>query len=272
MKVHLKDLFVPYETRIGILQHLCAWDIAKLDSYLENFLSTEERVVYINPTRDLFNNLAELDALLKAGMRIILLGNDVAQLYSRLRDPARHSEAIRRKRLQIYIVGLFPTSIRDEAILDRMIKFCAWDEPDVDRVAYDKASFRAIQGQRPDGMFIMSFGINVVGGRLEDRGFWGLSARTPDQSIDVRVYVPSFSDRILGQAVVKFVDLSRLSGRGSRFRRTQALRAFVRVYIRKYSFESAICFNVTEGMVKDSEQMSLLIQFAHTRSVMEVWI
>lgn len=169
-------------------------------------MDEKERRAYINPVRDLFNHPAELDSLLEAELKIVLLGNDVAYLKERLKDPTRYLlRAKSLKRLQIYILGLFPVRLRDQAVLDRILKFCVWDKPDPDRITYDKAAFKAIQAQRLNGMFMMSFGKIIDGGRIEDRGLWSLSRQAPDQSIDLRVYTPCFKDRAFGQVVLSLV-------------------------------------------------------------------
>ena len=87
---NLLHLLTPYEIRRGILQHLSAWDIAKLDLVLGHMLDRQEREIYLKPARDLFHDLQEMQFLIAAGMKIVLLGNDVPFLHQRLEDPIRY--------------------------------------------------------------------------------------------------------------------------------------------------------------------------------------
>lgn len=70
----LMDILVPYETRKSLLMCLSAYDIAKLDLSLNHILDKTERQIYLNPMRDLFWNVPEMNTLLQEGMQLMLLG------------------------------------------------------------------------------------------------------------------------------------------------------------------------------------------------------
>lgn len=271
-RVQFSDLFVPYEARIGILQRLCAWDLVKLELSMGGLLDEKERSAYIHPVRDLFHDPAELDSLVEVGLKIVLLGNDVAYLNERLKDPARYLRAKSAKRLQIYIVGLFPTCLRDQAVLNRLLKICVWDKPDLDRVAYDEAALQAIRAQHPNSMFMMSFGKTIDGRRIEDRGIWSLGHQAPDHSIDLRVYTPCFKDRAFGQAVVSPAELPRLSGHSRGARRMWLMWEFIRIFTRTYSLESAVYLNAKHQNAKGRNLKPLQVRFAHTENLIQIFI
>jgi hypothetical protein len=228
MTVCLFDLFVPYEPRKCILQHLSAWDVAKLDVFLGRVLDEQEREVYINPIRDLFYHVSKLNALLEEGMKLVFLGDDVARLKERLKYPERYAKGKHASRkLQIYLLGMFPVQLRNGHVLDKMLHFCAWGSPHPDRVNYDKASFVVIKSGRSNTVFMMSFGVSILGGRIEDRGFWYSAPETPDSSVSLRVYVPCFRDRMLGEAIVRPPELSGILGCTLNFRSLRAAWAFL---------------------------------------------
>ncbi|KAF2245403.1 hypothetical protein BU26DRAFT_432860 [Trematosphaeria pertusa] len=245
MAVTLIDVLVPYESRKGILQHLCAWDVAKLDYCLGRVLDNQERDAYLNPMRDIFSHIAELESLLKGGMKLVLLGNDVSKFHGRLKDPGRYTRrATRSRRLHIYLLGMFPVELENQDLLDRMIEFSVSEDPHPARVNYDKRAFKAIQSQRSHGTFLISFGVPIYQGRIEDQGFWYPCQGTPDRSINLKVYVPCFRDGILGEANLRPSELSRVSGHHPSFCKLRTLWVFLCVYIQRYSLESAICLSV----------------------------
>ncbi|KAF1965732.1 hypothetical protein BU23DRAFT_426825, partial [Bimuria novae-zelandiae CBS 107.79] len=202
-----------YDARKRILQHLSAWEIAKLDICLGHVLDEREITAYIRPARDLFFNEKEMDCLVAEGMKLVLLGNDVPLLRKRLQDPVSYSTHGRiEKKLQIYLLGVFPVQLRNKHMLHRMLKFCIHERPDLARFDYDKAAFKAIQRRSSNNkLFMISFGAPFKGGRIEDRGFWH-RVEAPDVFVDLKVYVPCFSDRAIGEVMVRPSELSRLSG------------------------------------------------------------
>ncbi|KAF1972528.1 hypothetical protein BU23DRAFT_643832 [Bimuria novae-zelandiae CBS 107.79] len=272
MAITLANILTPYESRKIILQCLSAWYIAKLDLCLGGILDKNERFTYLNPIRDIFHHVSELDDLLRAGMKLVLLGNDVPYLQKRLKDPRRYAQQDRD--LQIYLLASFPVQQEEQGLVNKMIRFCVNETPDSARVTYDRTCFKVLQMLQPQGMFLMSFGVPIVDGRIERRGSW-YSAEAPDISISLKVYVPCFRDRILGEAVLRPSELPRISGYNLGFRRLQAAWALLRIYVRKYTLESAVCLHVNEDEEvrvarARSAQIPLIIRFWYTHSVLEV--
>jgi hypothetical protein len=271
MTVTLKDLLIPYESRKGILQQLSAWDVAKLDLYLGGILDEQERKAYLNPIRDIFYHVAELNSLLKGGMKLVLLGNDTSHLYRRLKDPGRYATRTNRsKRLHLYLLGMFPVQLEEKDLLDRMIKFCLYSDAHPARVHYDKAVFKVIQSQRPNGAFLTSFGVPIREGRIEDRGFWHTFHEVPERSIKLKLYVPCFRDRWLGQASLRLSELSRVSGHTLNFCKLQTVWALMCIYARRYTLEGAISGEEERVAQAGSVQISLSIRFPYTKYVLRI--
>ncbi|KAF1964750.1 hypothetical protein BU23DRAFT_425538, partial [Bimuria novae-zelandiae CBS 107.79] len=202
-----------YDARKRILQHLSAWEIAKLNVCLGHVLDDRELTAYIRPFRDLFFDEKEMEYLVAEGMKLVLLGNDVPLLRKRLQDPVSYLKRGRtEKTLQIYLLGVFPVQLRNKHMLHRMLAFGIHERPDLARFDYDKVAFKAIQKRGPkEKLFMISFGVPFTGGRIEDRGFWH-RVEAPDVFVDLKVYVPCFRDRALGEVMVQPSELSRLSG------------------------------------------------------------
>lgn len=262
---NLLHLLTPYEIRRGILQHLSAWDIAKLDLVLGHMLDRQEREIYLKPARDLFHDLQEMQFLIAAGMKIVLLGNDVPFLHQRLEDPIRYMKHTSpKKRLRIYLLSVFPILLKNEQLLDRMLGFCMSQYPDPARLRHDKAVFQDIQKQNADQrMFMMSFGVAIQGGRMENRGFWHPTLEARDAFVDLRVYVPCLRDRLLGEAIVQPSELPRISGHVTRPRMFWTIWVFIRVCIQRFTLESAICPERFEGS-------QLTVRFFLTKSVVGI--
>lgn len=62
------------------LRDLSAYDVAKLAVVFPESLYTQEMEVYMNPLRDFFDNMNEVQALEDYGMKLVLLGNDILTL------------------------------------------------------------------------------------------------------------------------------------------------------------------------------------------------
>jgi hypothetical protein len=73
----LLSLFFPYPVRKQLLESLSAYDVAKLDVVFQRILSRRERKLYLNPLRDLVEDIAKVQALEAYGMRLLVLRNDV---------------------------------------------------------------------------------------------------------------------------------------------------------------------------------------------------
>lgn len=219
----IRDIVVPYECRKVLLQHLSAYDIAKLDLCLGHFLDRREQEMYLDPVRDLFWNIATMRKLLKEGMKLLLLGNDVSALEQRLKQTRRYTEEHgSKRRLQVFLVGSFPVWEKDAEILDEMIQFSPGRTTCRLRMFKDKVQFRRIQQQfgesnaKSGKRFLMSFGATSDLARKESKGFWTKVPDTPDLTIDLRIYVPCFQDRIWNEIRIPPGDISRISGSGSR--------------------------------------------------------
>ena len=74
-------MLVPYDSRRKILSSLSAFDIAKLDLALGRVLDKTESCTYLNPVRDIIWNTSEMSNLIKEGMKLIICGNDVPDLF-----------------------------------------------------------------------------------------------------------------------------------------------------------------------------------------------
>ena len=271
MAITLIDLLVRYESRKSILQQLSAWDVAKLDLCLGFILDEQERKAYLNPIRDLSYHVVELNSLLKGGMKLVLLGNDVPRFYKRLKYPGRYAKRTNgRKHLHLHLLGMFSVQLEKEESIDRMIKFCLYDNPDPARVHYDKRAFEAIKSQRPNGLFLTSFGVPIHEGRIEDRGFWHTCQEIPDVSIKLKLYVPCFTDRLSGEASLKLSELSGVSGHTLNLFKLRTAWVFLCIRARMYTLESAICFYVQKGEEEQMAQVgsALSIRFPYTKSIL----
>jgi hypothetical protein len=264
MVVKFLDLFILYDARKRILQHLSAWEIAKLDVCLGHVLDDHELTAYIRASRDLFFNVKEMDCLVAEGMKLVLLGNDVRLLHTRLQDPVSYLKRSRtEKKLQIYLLGVFPVQIRDKHLLHRMLTFCIHENPDLARFDYDKAAFEAIRRRGPkDKLFMMSFSAPFKGGRIEDRGFWH-RVETPDAFVDLRVYVPCFRDRAVGEVMVQPLELSRLSGHAARLQYLWTIWTFLAVYVHKFTLDGVV-------YPEQPRDTQFTLRFLHTKSVVDI--
>ena len=201
----------PIRTRV--LHHLSAYDAAKLDSLCICILRRLEKKMYLDPARDIIQNVIEMQLLIKEGMQLLLIGNDVAALFQRLRDTREYLKKNGARRLTIYLVGTFP--LRASAtIKDRLIRFSPiMDSNDV-RSSKDRQELRVLDWAMGHGgsdrKFIMSFNMPLNSRQDTDYGVWHQIHGIPEKTIDLRVYVPSFRDRSEGVCRFRATDVVRL--------------------------------------------------------------
>jgi hypothetical protein len=201
---NLLDVLLRYEARKILLQHLSAFDAAKLDS-LYSFLSDREKELYLNPVRDLIWNLSEMDSLQGEGLRLILLGADALALQKRLQNP-RQFQVHNRRKLQIYLIGTFPFQNKNKDTIDRMVGFNIDGRLSRSCVLRDQVELRRIERYDPSSMrpFLMGFGVAAF--RRTARGSWHRVRDVPDRTVDLWVYVPSFQDRILDEVRIRLLE------------------------------------------------------------------
>lgn len=210
----LSSILRIYPICVTILQYLSAYDIAKLQMLLLCNLSRVERDKYLSPVRDLIWDIPEMKELYREGMRLVLLGHDVPALEQRLHDTKRYLKLHGTKKLNIYLFGTFPVLHTETRVIDRLIKFSMTGYFCPMRLACDKYQLRQIQwasGLARDIPFLMAFGTPM---RLSDkatRGLWYKVSDIPDQTIELRVYVPTFSDRLWGQVRITHLDVLQKS-------------------------------------------------------------
>jgi hypothetical protein len=212
----LFDLLVPYETRRELLQNLSAYDVAKLDVVLGGFLDSEEREVYLSPIRDLIWNTTELRALEAHGMQLLLMGNDISALQDRVQYPRQYIRKYGHSRkLRIYLVGHFPVMCKTTGIRDRLISYTLSGAPSESSLFWDTLQARRLKHRAThasiskDARFLMSFGACTYAN--EFRGLWLHVPHIPDLTIDLRVYVPSFGDRLAEEVQLPCRETLRLS-------------------------------------------------------------
>ncbi|KAF2182664.1 hypothetical protein K469DRAFT_495723, partial [Zopfia rhizophila CBS 207.26] len=209
------DILVPYEPRKTLMQYLSAFDVAKLDLSLNHVLDDSERQAYLNPIRDLIWNTSEMDALIKEGMKLILLGNDVPSLQKRLNNTRKYLKRYgHERRLQIYLVGVFPIQGKTEESFERMLRFSFDGEPSKSRIIMDKRQLYTVRRTISDNNqglrkhFLMAFSVPAH----HHNGFWYKVPNIPDTTIDLRVYIPCFYDRMCGEIRVPPLEIPRISG------------------------------------------------------------
>jgi hypothetical protein len=212
----LFDLLIPYETRQQLLRNLSAYDVAKLDIVLGGFLDCGEREVYLSPVRDLIWDMTELRALEAYGMQLLLMGNDISALQDRVQHPRhyirKHGHS---RKLQIYLVGHFPVMCKTTGIRDRLISFTLSGAPSESSLFSDTLQARRLKHRAEhasiskDARFLMSFGAYTLAN--EFRSFWMHVPHIPDLTIDLRVYIPSFGDRLAGEVQLPCRETLRLS-------------------------------------------------------------
>jgi hypothetical protein len=213
----LFNLFVPYPVRQQILQSLSAYDVAKVDMVLGKFLDSEERKYYLNPIRDLIWDVDEARALEAYGLRLLLIGNDTSALQQRLQSPQHYILKYGHSRkLQIHLVGSCPVMAPTTEIQNKLINASFFGAPSAYSVFEDTVQMRRIKakvthdGLSADTIFMLSFGASTQATKRQ--GFWRHVPIVPDLTVDLRLYVPSFDDRQLGEIKFPYRETLRLSG------------------------------------------------------------
>jgi hypothetical protein len=228
MEPSLKNVLIAYEARKAVFSCLSAFDIAKLDLALGHILDERERKLYLSPVRDIIWDTAELDVLVKEGMELIICGRDAPLLYQRLHNTEMYLSSYgTKKRLQIYLVGMYPLHPGTEKVADAILTFSISKSPDHNRILKDRQQLNRMLdnlGRSFCKTFLISFGVLLDShlGHLESG--WFAERDIPDPTIDLKVYAPSYCDRSFGNIFVPRSELSALFGI-SRYK--DALRLFV---------------------------------------------
>jgi hypothetical protein len=219
MEPTLKNVLIPYEARRAVFSWLSAFDIAKLDLALGHILDERERTTYLNPVRDIIRNTAEMDALVKEGMELVACGSDTPLLYQRLQNTQKYLRIYgHKKRLQIYLVGMYPLrSGPKNALGDAILRFSINRPPDQDRILKDRQQLdRMLQNPSSSSFvpryFLMSFGASLDGHLGHLKSGWFAEQNIPDATIDLKVYTPSYSDRSFGNIFIPRCELPGLFG------------------------------------------------------------
>lgn len=201
----------------------CSHYVLKLDLSLNHILDDSERKLYLDPARDLIWNIDEAKHLMKDGMRLILLGKDALALERRVQNPREH---LRRygseRRLQVYLVGTFPIRQKSEGVLERMIRFSIDARPSTSRILQDGFELERLRQKLAaddwglSGNCLMAFGAPTDVPVTLGRGFWYKVPEVPDRTVDLRVYVPCFYDRVCDEVAVPSLSVWRMTGRSTR--------------------------------------------------------
>jgi hypothetical protein len=80
---------VTRDIRRSILRQLRPFDIARFLAASGCHLTEDEWNKFMNPIHDVFYDCHEVDILIRAGVKIVLLGHRLKLLYERLRDPTK---------------------------------------------------------------------------------------------------------------------------------------------------------------------------------------
>jgi hypothetical protein len=172
-------------------------------------LTAYERRTYLRPARDLIWNITEMEELYREGMTLTLLGAHVRALEKRLHQTHNYYKKHGDRKLVIYLVGTFPIRPRTTATLDRLIGFTTTGTPNRMRSS-DKHQLQRIEKEfRGTGMaFLMTLGAPISA----SKGLWYPVLDVPDATIDLRIYVPTFADRIYEQIKITFSNMIHMSG------------------------------------------------------------
>lgn len=238
-----------------------------------------EKQRYLRPGRDLFWNLAEVEELMGKGLRLILFGRDVATLWERLNRPEKHAK--NKRRLQIYLVGLFPLIDQRSEIISDVLTLSIEEEPSLFRVVTDGYEFAKLRDRfagdlgntRDVKHFLVSFAAPMPAFRgNRRRSTWHKASRCPESSIDLRVYVPSYTDRKYDNVRMPLGDLCRMST-GSRVHRTlQPGLVAAKALLGTIDRRDVGCFAVSgsiHGGVPPAKSLLLVLFPFHT--YMELW-
>jgi len=64
-------------------------------------LTFEERILYLNPIRDIFDDTGWMDGRIRDGTRIAIVGVDIETIMNRIRDPTRFWT---RRKLNVWLI------------------------------------------------------------------------------------------------------------------------------------------------------------------------
>jgi hypothetical protein len=217
--VPLWYLLALWPIRRRILNYISAFDAAKLDSMQLCVLTRPERRIYLKPLRDLVWNVPELERLSQEGMKLTLLGDSAYALEQRLHATQRYLDSHGNGRLQVYILGTFPIFTPSTSTLDRLLGFSTTGVSNLLRSFGDKYQLRRIcatTNADAERTFLMSFSAPM---RVSAKtGKWYRVDDVPDQTVELWVYVPSFSDRLREEVRFTPLDILRISRAKSMFR------------------------------------------------------
>jgi hypothetical protein len=258
----LHNILIAYDIRRTLLSSLSAYDVAKLNLSLGTILDSSERQIYLNPLRDVIWDLSETRALFLNGMKILLLGEDVKLLEKRLHDTKHYLDCHgHARKLRVYMVGYFPIRGKTTDILDRMVRFSILPEPCNHRIIKDKDHLRRIHRKLMDGnedvgeSFLMSFGAPAFPLMGAESSTWYKVSHIPERTVDLRVYVPCYYDRVWPQVRIPLLQMLRICGFFSGFACMKpAVMDLAKVCSAKYQFDSLVY--LTSSGLWEMESMS----------------
>jgi hypothetical protein len=268
----LRSLLIPYDVRKTVLGSLSAYDVAKLDMVMGNFLDASERNRYLNPTRDFIWDTKEMENLIDCGMKLLLLGNNTSALTRRLQDPEGYLRSYGHgRKLQIYLIGYFPIAGVTSDILDRMLKFTITGAPSKCRTFRDKIDLRNMKVRiwnnslSTNAAYIMSFGISTQIG-TNNRACWHKIDDIPDCTIDLRVYIPELYNRLWEEVQIPCRESLRLSRcilrRGWYF---SSLIDFLRIYRKNHALDLAHLMPRYIQAIENNRERGIKIRSLRTR-------
>jgi hypothetical protein len=249
----LLAILIPYEIRKSLLQYLSAYDVAKLDECLGHFLDPRERAKYLEPMRDLFWDMAETQSLLLAGMEFVLLGNDTSALKQRLHDTKNYLRKYSKRKLHIFLVGFFPFRGQTSDTLERLMSFGIDRAPSKIRIftdAHHLKKMRASHDLNTIRKFIIAFGSPTMSPKGGNAGFWHKVPNIPDATVELRVYVPSYDNRVREEVTVsrrEVLQLHRCVSRNSVYEIINLFKVCVGYPVKKLHWKHA------EGQAKKRE-------------------
>jgi hypothetical protein len=245
--------------RRRILDYVSAFDAAKLDCLQLCVLTGSERMMYLKPLRDLVWNVPEVQRLSQEGMKLTLLGDCAYALEQRLHATQRYLESHGNRRLTVYLLGTFPTFAPTTSTLDRLIRFSTTGISSPMRSFIDKYQLRRIcdaTNADAERTFVMSFSAPVGVSAQSVKGLWYRVDDVPDHTVDLWVYVPSFSDRLLAEVRFTPSDILRISQANS-MSRPHPRHIMRRIYVAASS-EKYLHSKVADILRRRFESMSTL--------------
>lgn len=209
------SLLAIFPARSRLLQLLSAYDCAKLDKALGGILSAVERRTYIDCTRDLFWHHSDMHRLMRHGMKLLVLGKDVAALRSRLRWPKYGASS--KKRLRIFLAGLFPLHGQPIEFLLDALGVSVEPYPDTCRIKADKDDLEKLRIRSEIDIlpmsryFLLSFAVPKGSDPGDTCSAWYKVPRAPEASVDLYTYIPSTRDRLYATVTVPLMTIARMS-------------------------------------------------------------